>query len=325
MMPRSSRVAFAALAALHGVILFAGFFAPYGYEVQHRDFPLAAPARVSFKTESGQWTFRPQFAPAGSAKTHPVRFFVYGAEYRVLGFKAHIHLFGAGEPERIFLLGADSFGRDEFSRLLYGGQMSLLCGFLAAAVSLLLGVVLGAIAGYCGGLIDAALMRGTELFLAVPWIYLLFGIRAALPLNVPPRQAFLIIVGILGSVGWPIPARLIRGVVLSVKERRFVTAARGFGASAPYLLWRHILPETLGVIRTQAVLLAPRYVLAEVTLSFLGLGLPEPIPSWGNMLAGAQQVTVLASNWWLLAPAATLVPVVLGFSLISRTAASETV
>ena len=168
-------------------------------------------------------------------------------------------------------------------------------------------------AGYFGGWRDDLLMRVAELFLALPWLYLLFALRAFLPLAVSPIQAFLLVVVVIGMVGWARPARLVRGVVLSVKERDFVRAARGFGASDFYLLRHHILPETASVLLTQAAILVPQFVLAEMTLSFLGLGVPEPMSSWGNLLASLQQYSVLVSYWWMYLPALAIVPFFLGY------------
>jgi peptide/nickel transport system permease protein len=161
------------------------------------------------------------------------------------------------------------------------------------------------------------LMRVAELFLALPWIYLLFAMRAFLPLAVPPVKAFLLVVVVLGAVGWARPARMVRGIVLSAKERNFVRAARGFGASGGYLLRRHLLPETGSVVLTQAAILVPQFVLAEMTLSFLGLGVPEPVPSWGNLLASLQHYNVLASYWWMYLPAFAMVPFFLGYLVLA--------
>ena len=141
--------------------------------------------------------------------------------------------------------------------------------------------------------------------------------RAFLPLAVPPLTAFLLVVMVIGAVGWARPARMVRGIVLSAKERDFVRAARGFGASGGYLLRRHILPETMSVVLTQAAILVPQFVLAEMTLSFVGLGVPEPVPSWGNMLASLQHYNVLVSYWWMFAPALALVVFSLGYLAVA--------
>jgi peptide/nickel transport system permease protein len=242
-----------------------------------------------------------------------MEFFKSGAAYRLLGLlPSRIHLFGSDDT-RICLLGTDAYGRDQFSRLLYGGQISLLAGILGAGCTLSIGLCVGAAAGYFGGWKDDALMRVAELFLALPWLYLLFALRAFLPLSVSPLKAFFLIVAVIGAVGWARPARLVRGVVLSAKERDFVRAARGFGATDGYLLRRHILPETSSVLLTQAAILIPQYVLAEMTLSFLGLGVPEPAASWGNLLSNLQQYSVLVSYWWMYLPALAMVPFFLGY------------
>ena len=228
-------------------------------------------------------------------------------------------LFGVDEPARIFLLGTDGFGRDQFSRLLHGARISLFAGLLATALSLGLGWLLGA----AGRLLRALAGRARDAVrrpvpgpaLALP---ALRGARAVLPLHVSPAQAFLLVVLVIGLVDWARPARLVRGVVLSARERTYVLAARGFGASGLYLMRRHIAPQTLGLLLTQAALLVPQYILAEVTLSFLGLGVGEPVPSWGNMLAALQQYHVLASYWWMWAPGLALVPVFLAYFVISE-------
>ncbi len=314
------------LAIFHCLILFAGFFAPCDFKTQNRDLPFAPPARVHFVDTQGRFHARPFVYglksdltdPSGyvtdPAEIYPVQFFVRGSRYKFAGlFDAHLHLFGVERSGPIFLMGSDGYGRDQFSRFLYGGQISLLAGLLAAALSLALGTVLGALSGFYGGWIDAALMRGGELFLALPWLYLLFAVRAAMPLHVAEWQVFLLLITVIGLIGWARPARLIRGVVLSAKERNFVLAAKGFGASDAYVLYRHVLPQTYGVILTQMTLLIPQYVLAEVTLSFLGLGVGEPMPSWGTLLAALQQYYVLTSYWWMFLPTLVLIPLFLAY------------
>ncbi len=314
------------LAGFHAAVLFAGFFAPYSSSAQNREFPFAPPTRLHLVDAQGHFHARPfvyglrnDSTNSGayeidSTEVHPLRFFVTGSHYKMAGvFESRTHLFGVEDQARIFLLGTDAYGRDQFSRFLYGGQISLLAGLLAAALSLFLGVVVGAIAGFYGGWIDEALMRGGELFLALPWLYLLFAVRAALPLHISEWQVFLLLIAVIGLIGWARPARLIRGVVLSARERHFVLAARGFGVSDAYLLRQHVLPQTGGVVLTQLALLIPQYVLAEVTLTFLGLGVGEPMPSWGSLLSSLQQYYVLSSYWWMVLPALLLVPLFLAF------------
>ena len=214
------------LGALHGIVVCAGFFAPYDPVEQDRKSPYLPPMRLHFVDAQKHLHLRPfvylfQLRPGtfdqyleDTAQPRPLKFFVPGDRYRLLGFlPARLHLFGA-DTERIYLVGTDAFGRDQLSRLLFGGQVSLLAGLLGAGFTLLIGWCIGAAAGYYGGWRDDLLMRVAELFLALPWLYLLFAIRAFLPLAVNPLQAFFLIVTVIAAVGWARPARLVRGVVL---------------------------------------------------------------------------------------------------------------
>ena len=304
------------LAGLHAVVLFAGFCAPYDAKEQDRNLPYAPPTRLHFTGASGfhlrPFAYRAEADADGyledRSREYPLHFFVRGTSYSVLGiFQSDRHLFGIDSPARIMLLGGDAFGRDEFSRLLVGGQISLAAGLLATLLTLAAAAVIGTVSGVYGGWIDESLMGASELFLALPWLYFLLGVRAFLPLHVSPVGTFLLLIGVIGLIGWARPARLVRGVVLSARTRNYVSAARGFGGSDLYILTRHIFPGTFGVLLTQAALLIPLYVAAEATLSFFGLGISEPVPSWGNMLAALQHYSVLVSYSWLLAPAGALV------------------
>jgi peptide/nickel transport system permease protein len=329
-MNRKSRLAIGFLAAAHLVVVLAGFFAPYQYSTQNRTYPFAPPTRIHFVDAQGKWHWRPFIYGLAEAqgfgsytedtsKMYPLRFLVKGEEYKLAGLvPMRIHLFGVEGEGRMFLMGSDAFGRDQLSRLLYGGQISLFAGLLAAALSLSWGAAFGTVAGYYGKWVDEGIMRFAELFLALPWLYLLFAVRAFLPLHVAPSAAFLLLVAVIGLVGWARPARLVRGIVLSAKERNYVLAAANFGATNWYLLRRHILPQTASVVLTQAALLVPMYILAEVTLSFLGLGVGEPVPSWGNLLASLQQYYVLDSYWWMFLPAVTLVPIFLAYFSVAN-------
>ncbi|HEX3153160.1 MAG TPA: ABC transporter permease [Candidatus Angelobacter sp.] len=320
------------LLIIHVLVVLAGFIAPYSFETQERDYPYAPPARLHFFDCSRKFHFRPFVYVTKSAENDlnnyqqdcsqmvGLEFFPQGDRYTILGmFSSTRHLFGLQAPANLFLMGTDGFGRDQFSRLLYGGQVSLFAGFIAAAFSAITGLLLGGIAGMYGGWVDDVAMRFVEIFIAVPWFYLLIAVRAFLPLQISPVTAFLLVVAVIGMVGWGRPARLVRGVILSARERNFVLAAQGFGASKAYLLRRHLMPLTFRVLLTQMAVLIPQFILAEVILSFLGLGIGEPFPSWGNMLAQAQQYHVLVSYWWMLLPGLAPVPVFLAYHSLAET------
>lgn len=320
------RVLISALVVLHLLVLLAGFIAPYDASEQNRDLPYAPPTRLHFIDSSG-FRLRPFIYASvcdldscheDRTREYPVHFFALGPSYAIVGvLQCKRHLFGVEAPARIMLLGSDAFGRDEFSRLLAGGQVSLAAGLLATLTTLSVAAIVGTVSGFYGGWIDEGLMGMSELFLSLPWLYFLIGVRAFLPLHISPVGTFLLLTGVIGLIGWARPARLVRGVVLTVRNRNYVVAACGFGASNLYLLRRHILPETFGVLLTQAALLIPLYIGAEATLSFFGLGVSEPVPSWGNMLATLQHYNVLVSYGWLLAPAGSLVVTSVIYALLA--------
>jgi peptide/nickel transport system permease protein len=325
-MSQSSRGRFAVvlLAGVYASAALAGFLAPYDPVDQNRSLAFAPPARLHLVDDSGRLHLRPfvyalvprpdtfDVYDEDRSRPYPIRLFPRGAPYRLAGLiPADRHLFGVDEPARLFLMGSDDYGRDVLSRLIHGTQISPVAGLLAACLAVSVGLVVGGVAGFYGGATDQVLMRFAELVMAVPWLYLLLALRAALPLALEPIDAFLLVVIVIGVVGWARPARLVRSVVLSARTRDYVLAARSFGASDARVLRRHVLPEALGIALTQLALLVPQCILAEVTLSFFGLGVGEPLPSWGNMLAGAQRFHVLASYWWMFLPGIALVPIFL--------------
>jgi peptide/nickel transport system permease protein len=324
----AGRLAALGLVAVHLAALGASFLAPYAPEEPARALPYAPPTRVHFVDGDGRFHLRPfvhaldeDEAASGRYRedprqTFPVRVFVRGEKFG--GEGTSLRLFGVDAPGRIFVLGTDGLGRDQLSRLLYGARVSLFAGLLATVLTLAMGWALGMLAGFYGGWLDAVVMRSADLFLALPWLYLLFAVRAFLPLHVPAAQAFLLLVVLIAVVDWARPARLVRGVVLSARERPYVLAARGFGAGDLYLIRRHVAPQTLSVLLTQAALLVPQYILTEVTLSYLGLGVAEPVPSWGNMLAALQRYHVLSSYWWMWVPGLALVPVFLAYFALAQ-------
>jgi peptide/nickel transport system permease protein len=319
-----------ALGALHITVLMAGFLAPYDAALQDRQLPFAPPTHIHFVDMQGRIHLHPfvcVLEARGDAfgeylenqsRCLPIHLFVHGTPYEMLGLlHFNVHFIGVDPPALIFLMGTDAYGRDVFSRFLHGGQISLFAGLLATGLTLGFGTVLGTLAGYYGGWCDALIMRGSELFLALPWLYLLFAVRAFLPLSLSAAEAFFLLIAVIGLVGWARPARMIRGIVLSTRERHYVLAARLFGGSDTYIMRRHVLPDIYNIILTQATVLIPQYVLAEVMLSFLGLGVGEPAPSWGNMLSALQQYAVLVSYWWMLIPGLMLVPVFSAYLLLA--------
>ena len=212
-------------------------------------------------------------------------------------------------------LGADSSGRDVAARLLYGARTSLAIALLAAAAAVLLGALVGGMAGYAGGVLDAGLMWLAEFVLVLPAVYVVLVLRAALPLVLPTWAIFLLMTGIFGLVGWPWVARGVRGIVASERTRDYAVAARSLGAGHARLLFRHLLPACRSFLAVQVVLLVPAFILAEATLSFVGLGFPDTVPSWGSMLIDAADVSAIRQFPWTLAPAAGIFAVTLGANL----------
>jgi peptide/nickel transport system permease protein len=311
------------LAVLYFVALVAGFIAPYGYERQDRDRFFHQPTALRF---SG-WRLAVQgYEPApGSSKYQPVKgdarpihFFVPGEKYKLFGFiPATRHLFGTDDAKHpVYLMGTDQFGRDIFSRLLYGSQISLSIGLIGIVIRFTLGITIGGISGYFGGATDDVIMRLCELIMSVPALYLIMSLRATFPPDMSSTHVYLMIIAILSMVGWASSARVIRGMALSLRERPFVLAARTMGQSHLRIVVKHILPSTFSYVIVAATLSVPYYILGEVVLSFLGVGIQEPQASWGTMLTAAQNPDYLTSYPWLLAPGAAIFITVLAFNFL---------
>jgi peptide/nickel transport system permease protein len=220
-------------------------------------------------------------------------------------------------------LGGDALGRDVFARVVRGARLSLGVAVISAALALVLGALLGAVAGFAGGRTDQWLMRVTDLVLVLPAIYLVLTLRAALPLVLTQAQVFWTLVAVFAMAGWPYPARGVRAVVAAERAKEYAEAARAIGAGPWRILLRHLLPATRGFLAVQMTLLVPSFILAEATLSFVGFGFAEPIPSWGLMLRDADRVSALSEAPWLLAPAAGIVLSVLALHLAADPGARE--
>jgi peptide/nickel transport system permease protein len=222
----------------------------------------------------------------------------------------------AEEDAPLLLLGADSYGRDIFARLLYGSRASLGLAAVATLAAMRFGAAIGGVAGYAGGAVDEVLSRLSDFVLVLPAIYVVLALRAVMPLVLPPREVFVLLAGIFALVGWPVVARGVRGIIASEREREYVTAGRAAGAGPVRLLAVHLLPAARGYLTTQATLLVPAFILAEATLSYVGLGFPDSVTTWGTMLHDASNVALLGESPWTLAPAAAIFLVVLAVNLV---------
>jgi len=235
-----------------------------------------------------------------------VTFFNRGIPYKFLGlFKTDIHLFGS-ETGGFFLMGGDGLGRDMVSRLLHGSRISLSVGIVGSIITFIIGLLIGGISGFFGGAVDSVLMRITEIVISFPSIYLLFTLRSALPSGLSSTQIYLLIIIILALVGWATLARVIRGMVLSLRNEDYVLSAKTMGLSDLKIITRHILPNTMSFVIVQLTLTIPGYILGESALSLLGLGITEPQASWGNMLSVARNYRVVQDFPWILIPGFTI-------------------
>ena len=320
----------ALLIVFYATALFAPFLAPYPQESMDRERFFHPPHRLHWIDAGRRFHPVPFIHPTRLAdpatlvfeedrsRIVPLRFLVRGSSYRLLGWlRSDRHLFGVEAPYRLFLLGADPAGRDVFSRLLYGSQVSLTVGLLGLAISFTIGLLMGGISGYFGGWIDTVIMRSTELLLSIPGLYLIIALRGIFPTQLPSQQVYLAIIVILAFIGWAGLARIIRGMVLSIRRQEYVAAAEALGMSRLRIIARHILPNTLSFVIVAATISIPGYILGEIVLSFLGVGVQEPASSWGNMLNQARNPRVIASFPWLLfVPGSAIFLTVMAFNFL---------
>jgi peptide/nickel transport system permease protein len=312
------------LGVLYLGAIFAQFLAPYDYTHQDNLASFRPPMRLHFTPAPIVYAEKFHFDEYHDfvytedlAHPIPIRFFVHGTPYRLWGLiPSDVHLFGAAGDDRVYLLGTDKFGRDYLSRMLYASMISLSVGVIGVSLTLLIGTLVGAASGYYGGLADDVIMRLCEVLMSVPSFYLLLALAAALPPTLNPVTAYLLIIVILSVTGFAGMARIIRGIVLSVREREYVEAARALGVSDFKIIVRHIVPSTYTFAIVTATLSIPAYILGEAGLSFLGLGIRDPMASWGNMLSAAQDLSSLEERLWLLIPGLLIFITTLAFNFL---------
>jgi peptide/nickel transport system permease protein len=344
------------LIGFYVTVIAAEFVAPYNPYNQQKDGALLPPTTVYTRDQNNNFigphvyptTLGPVDLQTGdrqlaidATQPSPVRLLVLGDGYRILqiklplptqfslidpkiqeieifpGIPGNLHLFGTTGAGRFNLLGTDDQARDQFSRLVYGGRISLFIGLVGIAIAFPIGMLVGGISGYVGGWVDSVLMRLVEVLMTIPSIYLLVALAAVLPQELSSAQRFLLIIFITSFIRWAGLARVIRGQVLSIKEREFVQAARAMGGKPLYIIIRHVLPQTATYIIISATLSIPDFIISESVLSLIGLGIQQPDPSWGNMLSLSTNASVIVLQPWLIIPPATLIVLtVLAFNLL---------
>ncbi len=339
-LPRQPLIALATLilVVLYGCALFAPVLATRPIDQINLKNTFHPPSRLVW--QDGQWCAQiyekvdpltSHYEPKAGVLI-PLKIFGRGYEYSILGlFKTTRHLLvpdyealgtKLGHPVNpadypFYLMGSDSTGRDVYSRLLFGARISLTIGLVGIGITLVMGFLVGGLAGYFGGSFDFFAMRGVEFLLAMPTLYLLLALRAALAPHFGSAEMYLVIIVILSLIGWAGTARVLRGMSLSLRERAFVTAAESMGQSTGRILFKHFLPNLAGYLLVAATLSIPGYILGEAALSFLGLGIQEPSASWGLMLRQSQDMKVLMLNfWWLLLPGLGIFVTVVSFNIL---------
>lgn len=334
MKDKFAKIALIILAVIYFALFFADFIAPYTKDFSDRTMAYVPPSKIFIIDENKKLSFPYTYNYVREfdnenlritynfdrSKKHYIKFFGKGQPYKFLGLiPMKRHLITTDTDGRLFLLGTDINGRDVFSRLLFGGRISMTIGFLALFVLFPIGLLYGGIAGYFGGKTDTIMMRFAEAVMSIPSFYLLIILASILPSGMTSVQRFMLIVIILALIGWAGFARVVRGMVLSIKNQEFVQAAKSIGASRLRIIVKHILPQTASFVIVAMTLSVPSYILSESGLSFLGLGIQQPDASWGNMLKEAQEYTNIIYRPWLLTPGFLIFVAVLAFNLIGDT------
>jgi peptide/nickel transport system permease protein len=320
----------AVLLALYLSAIFADFLAPYPKVVRFEKYAYRPPTPVHF---FDQGRFRGPFVygttkerdmrtleaiyTVDTSAVYRLRFFVQGEPYSVLGlFETGLRLFAVEEPGAIFLFGTDNLGRDLFSRIVHGSRLSLSIGLVGVSLSFLIGVTLGGISGYFGGVVDTVIQRGIEFLISVPTTPLWLALSAALPKDWSVVKVYFAIGIILSLMGWGGLARVVRGKFLELRELDYVLAARVAGVREWSIIWVHLVPNFASYLIVELTLAIPGMILGETALSFLGLGLRAPAVSWGVLLEKAQNIASVATYWWTLVPALFVMITVMAFNFV---------
>ena len=318
------------LVILYAMILICEFLAPYNLHTRNVDFIYSPPQRVhvfhdgSFvgpfvygrKMHLDMDTLKREYSD-NTDDVQKVRFFCRGDSYEFWGlFESNVHLACPAENGQMFLLGTDRLGRDVLSRIIYGARISLTIGLLGVAVSFVLGIIIGGLAGYHGGVLDLIVQRIIEVLQSIPSIPLWMALAAIMPVTWSPIIIYFGITLILGMLDWTGLARAVRSKLLSLREEDYVLAAQLMGAKSSRIIGRHLVPGFMSHLIATATISIPGMILGETALSFLGLGLRPPITSWGILLTEARSVSVIAFYPWLLLPMLPVVLVILAFNFL---------
>jgi peptide/nickel transport system permease protein len=321
------------LGVLYLLAVFAEFISPYTVDTRFEAFSKGSPpTKIHWLKPGGGFgpyifatsrklnpdTFQFTYTEDKS-KVIPIRFFVHGEPYKMWGkIRTDIHLFGLGKnsPQPLFLFGSDRIGRDMFSRTIYGARISLSIGLVGVFLSFVLGVILGGVSGYFGGIVDDAIQRVIDFLLAIPSLPLWITLAAALPRDMPVLQLYFWITVMLSIIGWTGLARVVRGKLLALREEDYALAARGAGASNMRIIVRHLLPGFTSHLIVSITFSVPGMILSETALSFIGVGIQPPAVSWGTLLQDSQNLMAVAQQNWLLIPAIWVIVTVLLFNFV---------
>jgi peptide/nickel transport system permease protein len=324
-------IGLAVLIVLYLGCIFAEFAAPYHYDNENRSNSFNPPSAIHWIDGSGKFHivpfiynsaysfdryYRRVFVEKKDSHYH-FKLFVKGDRYKLFGLIPwDRHLLGVDKGGRFYLMGADSRGRDLFSRIVYGSRVSLTIGLVGVFISTIIGLVVGGFAGYLGGKLDNVIMRLCEMVMLVPGFYLLLALRAAFPPEISSVKIYFLIILIISFIEWAGLARIIRGMSKSIRNREFVIAAEALGQKTIVIIFKHIIPQTMSFLIVSITLSIPSYILGESGLSLIGLGIQDPYASWGNLLSDAMNIADIKFHPWILIPGFFILVTVMAFNFL---------